>query len=394
MLRGGVITEETKRERALHAIHDSAKRQAQIVDELLDVSRIISGKLKLERSAVNWQDIVNAAVEVVQPAAAAKRIDIAASMDPSIGAFYADGARLQQIVWNLLTNAVKFSPDGGSVRVTLRRVANRVELSVTDSGQGIAPDFLPSVFEPFRQADGSTTRRHGGLGLGLSIAKHLVEAHGGTITAASEGEGYGATFAVRLPIVPVHAGESASTEDLPAAPADTAAATSLAGISVLVVDDDDRGREIVAEYLDVRHATVLTAGSAAEALEVLQRTHVDGLLADIAMPGQDGYELIRKVRGMHRGGASSIPAAALTAFARAEDRRKVFEAGFQMHLTKPISLQTLIDAVARLSGRISDEALTSRPGLWDVRGPAEPLATAVTLNADPHRTRATDRRRP
>jgi signal transduction histidine kinase/ActR/RegA family two-component response regulator len=342
---------ETRRPRAVQAIHESARQQARLIDELLDVSRIISGKLRLERSAVDWHDVVRGALEVTQPAADAKRVDLAVQVDRNIGLFSGDSARLQQIVWNLLTNAVKFTPEGGTVRVRLRQFHGVVELSVTDTGEGIRPDFLPSMFEPFRQADGSITRQHGGLGLGLAIVKHLVEAHGGTITGTSGGVGHGSTFAVRLPITSVYgddpdmvATESmASTAQPPSSPA------SLEGISVLVVDDDKGSREVVAAYLEARHAAVRMAASAYEAIRILEQGTVDVLLADIAMPGQDGYQLIRAVRAMDKPGTAGVPAAALTAFARAEDRRQALDAGFQLHLTKPIGANALVAAVASLS---------------------------------------------
>jgi signal transduction histidine kinase/CheY-like chemotaxis protein len=343
--------DRTRRKRAVQAIHDSARQQARLIDELLDVSRIVSGKLRLERSSVDWPEVIRGALEVARPAAEAKRIDIGVQMDPNIGPFSADPARLQQIVWNLLTNAVKFTPDGGAIHVRLCCAETMVELSVTDTGEGIPPEFLPCVFERFRQADGSNTRRHGGLGLGLSIAKHLVDAHGGTIAAASDGEGRGSTFTVRLPIVPVEEekSEGVAADDLahPARP--PAPATSLEGIRVLVVDDDDGSRQVVAACLEARHAAVVAAVSAHEAIQILRREHVDVLLADIAMPGQDGYDLIRAVRAMEKPGTADIPAAALTAFARAEDRRRALDAGFQLHLTKPIAADSLVEAVARLS---------------------------------------------
>jgi signal transduction histidine kinase/ActR/RegA family two-component response regulator len=349
MLRSGGL-EAARRDRAYRAIHHSAKRQAQLIDELLDVARIMSGKLKLERTAVDLRDIVRGALEVVQPAADAKRITIAVDADPAIGAIHGDGPRIQQIAWNLLSNAVKFTPEGGAVHVRLRPTGGGAEMVVTDSGEGIPPDFLPSVFEPFRQADGSTTRPHGGLGLGLSIVKHLVEAHGGTVNAASGGEGRGATFTVQLPVAAVSADLPRPTAPepatLPSEPADLMA--SLTGISVLVVDDDDESREVVAAHLEGHHARVLTAASAAEALDLLQRKHVDVLLADVAMPGEDGYALIRKLRALNGSSVALIPAAALTAFARDEDRQRAFQAGFQRHLTKPIDARALVAAVTTL----------------------------------------------
>jgi CheY-like chemotaxis protein len=258
---------------------------------------------------------------------------------------------VQQIVWNLLTNAIKFSSDGGAIRIRIRREPMTVEISVTDGGQGIAVDFLPFVFESFRQAEAATTRRQGGLGLGLSIVKHLVEAHGGSVKAESAGEGQGATFVVRLPIVAMCA-----------TPAEAAAATvsarpiespdepiaSLNGMSVLVVDDDEESRTIVAEYLAGQQARVLTASSAVQAFDVLRHQQVDVLLADIAMPEEDGYSLIRRIRASASGETATIPAAALTSFARDEDRQHALEAGFHLHVAKPVDPRRLVEAIAAL----------------------------------------------
>ncbi len=349
MLQSGRLSPE-KRERACEAIFNNAKRQAQLIDELLDVARIISGKLRLERTAVDPREIVNGALETVQPAAEAKGIRIDVAIDPAVGAFHGDGPRLQQVLWNLLSNAVKFTPAGGTVSVTVRLSGKAGEIVVRDSGAGIPGDFLPSVFEPFRQADASRTRRHGGLGLGLAIVRQLVEAHGGAVRVDSAGEGQGATFSVRLPIVALkHRRDGDVSAQIPT-PAPTTAA--LTGLSVLVVDDDDESRCVVATYLESHGAAVLTAQSASEALAILQRDQVDVLLADVAMPDEDGYSLVRKLRALQAARASTIPAAALTAFARDEDRQEALEAGFQLHLTKPIDAGALVAAVAML-GHVS-----------------------------------------
>jgi signal transduction histidine kinase/ActR/RegA family two-component response regulator len=350
ILRRGALAPD-RHDRALRAIYDSAQRQAQLIDELLDVSRIISGKLRLELSpSVDVKELVGKALEMVQPAADAKRIGIAIDARASIGTICADSARLQQIVWNLLTNAIKFSPEGGTVRVGISRVHSTVEILVTDSGQGIARDFLPFVFESFRQADGSTTRRQGGLGLGLSIVRHLVDAHGGNVKAESAGAGRGATFIVRLPIVAVGASPSeAAAARRAVRPVERVeeAIASLEGISVLVVDDDEESRAIVVEYLEGRQAVVLAASSARQAFDMLRRQHVDVLLADIAMPDEDGYSLIRRIRAS-AADTASIPALALTSFARQEDRQHALQAGFHLHLAKPIDPRRLIEAVASL----------------------------------------------
>ena len=346
MLRTGML-DEADRDRACESIYTNSKRQAQLIDELLDVARITSGKLRLERSAVDLGRVVRDAVEVVHAAADAKGVELTVTVAPGIGLIYGDAARLQQVAWNLLSNAIKFTAEGGAVHVAVRRVNSAAEFVVKDNGVGIPPEFLPWVFEPFRQADATTTRRYGGLGLGLSIVKHLVEAHGGQISADSTGQGQGSTFTVRLPIIAV------VTEPVPQ-PAASAPTTKSAGslpmldgVRVLVVDDDRESRDVVAAHLRSRRAVVSTASSAAEAMDALQRGRVDVLLADIGMPGEDGYALMRRLRAM-KGEIGSVPAAALTALARDEDRQQALDAGFQLHLSKPIDSSSLIAAVASL----------------------------------------------
>jgi signal transduction histidine kinase/ActR/RegA family two-component response regulator len=353
MLRSGTL-EDARHDRACQAIYTSARHQALLVNELLDVARIMSGKLQLECAAVEVSGIVRGALEVIQPAADAKGIGITVDDDLSMCVVYGDATRLQQVTSNLLANAVKFTASGGAVYVRLRCESDAAEIVVADTGQGIPREFLSSVFEPFRQADGSVTRVHDGLGLGLSIVKQLVEAHGGTVSAESEGEGRGARFTVRLPLASVHG------EPLHATAADDATApgelpesvTSLDGISVLVVDDDGESRQVMAAHLESRHATPLMAASAAEALDLLQRQHVDVLLADVAMPGEDGYSLIRRLRALQPLTSASIPAAAVTAFARDEDRQRALEAGFDLHLAKPLDARSVVAAVAKLAGRV------------------------------------------
>jgi signal transduction histidine kinase/CheY-like chemotaxis protein len=352
MLRTGKL-DGSRRDRAHQTIYDSARQQAQLIDDLLDVARIMSGKLRLARGIVNIDEVVRGAMQILQPVADGRRICTRLTVEPSLDDVFADRARVQQIVLNLLSNAIKFSEEGGIVDVQLRAATGAVELSVTDAGQGIPSHFIDSVFEPFRQADGSTTRRHGGLGLGLSIVKHLVDAHGGSVSAQSGGEGRGATFVVRLPAV----GSTVATDDtiderrrqIPAMP--LVPVESLEGVAVLVVDDDEQSRLVVAAYLEAHRARVITAPSASVAFDVLQHEHVDVLLADIAMPGEDGYSFIRRLRALDSPALSRIPAAALTAFARNEDRQQALQAGFQLHLAKPIDAQTLVSAVAALGGR-------------------------------------------
>ncbi len=345
MLRRGQL-DEPRRARAFQAIFDSARRQAKLIDDLLDVSRIMSGKMRLERTTVSLKDVVDDAVQVVQPAAHEKDVNISVVADSWIGAIQGDNARLQQVVSNLLSNALKFTPRGGSVIVHLSRGSDYVEIQVHDTGQGIAPEFLPHVFEPFRQADGSTTRAHGGLGLGLSIVKRLVDAHHGTITAYSAGTGQGATFVVRFPTETAPA-RSAHPAVMPRGGGHTDT-HSLDGMSVLVVDDDEESGLVVAEHLSIQGAQVFTAASAAAAYDVLRRERVDVMLADIAMPEEDGYTLIQRIRAGAVPACASVPAAALTAFAREDDRQRALRAGFQMHLVKPVDTDSLIAAVAML----------------------------------------------
>ncbi len=344
------------RERASHGVSQSAKRQAQLIEDLLDVSRIASGKLRLAQTFVRLTDVVREALQVVQPSADAKAISIAVNADGSDGRVYGDGARLQQVAINLLSNAVKFTPKGGAIHVRVNRVGDTAEMVVTDTGQGIAPAFLPSVFDAFRQADGSATRIHSGLGLGLSIVKNLVEAHAGTVTAHSRGEGCGATFTVRLPFAEGGEWRESSVFARPGS-ARLESGFSLEGMAVLVVDDDEQSRDVVAAHLHERHAAVLTAASAAQAFELLQHERVDVLLADIGMPGEDGYGLIRRIRALKASKVASIPAAALTAFARDDDRLQALHAGFQLHLAKPIDERSLVTAVASLG-----EMSRTRPG--------------------------------
>ena len=344
MLRSGKLP-AGDRDKATEAIYSNARRQARMIDELLDVARITSGKLRLERSAVNLEQVVRDALDVVQVAAESKGVHIDATLGSAVGTIYGDGGRLQQIAWNLLSNAVKFTPSGGHVRLGVRRAEDNIaELTVSDDGVGIPPEFLPHMFDPFTQADGSTRRAYGGLGLGLSIVRHLVEAHGGSVSAHSDGEGLGTTFTVQLPMISLQAQQIVRSPVFAA----HVAAASLEGLSVLVVDDDQENREAVAANLATERIRVLTASSAAEALELLSGQHVDVMLADLAMPGEDGYSLVRKVRSM-KGPASTTPAAALTALARDEDRQHSLDAGFQLHLAKPIDSKSLIAAVAGLA---------------------------------------------
>jgi signal transduction histidine kinase/CheY-like chemotaxis protein len=348
VLRRGGRMAETQRAAGLDAIYRSAKRQAQLIDDLLDVARIMSGKLRLDQTVVDFRAVVRDALQAVQPMTAAKKLAVTVDADAAVGLIYADASRLQQVVANLLSNAVKFTPTGGAVQVRLRQADSDVELEVTDTGEGIAADFLPCAFEAFRQADGSTTRARGGLGLGLSIVKHLVEAHRGSVDVRSGGAGRGATFTVRLPATGIPEGIAPLAYG--AHGTNAAGDRSLAGISVLVVDDDQESRDVVAAHLREHEAVVVTADSAAHAFDVLQHEPIDVLLADIAMPDEDGYSLLRRVRALQPA-VAGIPAAAITALARADDRRRALRAGFQLHMSKPIEAASLVAAVSELYDR-------------------------------------------
>ena len=353
MMRLGNLT-PANAERAVETIYRNAKSQAQLVADLLDVSRIISGKLRLDVRTVDLISIVNAAIDSIRPPADAKGIRLQTILDPGAGPISGDADRLQQVIWNLLTNAVKFTPKGGRIQVKVHRIESHVEIVVNDSGVGINKEFLPYVFDRFRQADASTTRIHGGLGLGLSIVHQLVDLHGGTVTVSSEGEGKGATFTIKLPFVgvvstnketdavsPAQSEEILSFTDLP----------SLEGLKVLVVDDEADTRELIGEVLKECGSVVITSPSAADALVALEQHKPDVLITDLGMPDEDGYALISKIRALPSERGGQIPAAALTAYARAEDRMRVLRSGFQFHLPKPVDSAELVTVVASLAGR-------------------------------------------
>lgn len=350
VLRSGRVNQEdiTK---GLEVIDRNVRIQARLIEDLLDMSRIMSGKLRLDVSRVSLSSIIEAAIESIQPASDAKQIRILKILDPTNDIIYGDASRLQQVIWNLLSNAVKFTPKEGKVTVVLERVNSHLEVSVTDTGEGIDPDFLPLLFERFRQSDGSTTRKHGGLGLGLAIVKQLTELHGGTVRALSPGKGLGATFTLTLPLAAVVDGEEIHSGNDGLAAESILATPSLDGVKVLVVDDEPDARELVRRLVSDHSANVETAGTADEALEILQRFHPDVLVSDIGMPEKDGYELIRQVRTLAPEAGGATPAAALTAFARSEDRRRALIAGYQTHVAKPVDPAELITIIASLAGR-------------------------------------------
>jgi PAS domain S-box-containing protein len=353
MLRSGQFTDESAAG-AFETIERNARAQAQLIEDLLDVSRAISGKLRIDVRAVEPDSFIGPAIEAIRPAAEAKGVRVQKVMDTGLVSVSGDPVRLQQVIWNLLANAIKFTPRGGRVQIRMERVNSHVEIAVSDTGAGIAPDFLPHVFDRFRQADMGTTRRHGGLGLGLAIVRHLVELHGGTVRAESPGEGQGSTFTVLLPVAAVHQSEMSEGRVHPAARETLPAfecPDRLDGLRVLVVDDEQDTREMLKAGLGQCGAEVTAAGSAAEALEALEAFAADVLISDIGMPGEDGYELIRKVRALPADGGGRVPAIALTAYARAEDRLQALRAGYQMHVPKPVELTELAAVVASLAKR-------------------------------------------
>ncbi|MBK4738893.1 MHYT domain-containing protein [Noviherbaspirillum pedocola] len=324
--------------RGLEVIERNARAQAQLIDDLLDMNRIISGRMRLELKPLQPAPVVQAALETVRPMALKKGIRVDAEVDEEAEAVCVDAARLQQVMWNLLVNAVKFTPEGGAVRVCLAQKGGGVEITVADTGIGIAPDFLPHVFDRFRQADSSTARRHGGLGLGLAIVRQLVELHGGTIAVSSAGAGQGASFALRLPFAPKQA---TTTQDTDA----PAPATRLAGISVLVVDDEPDALELSCRILADCAADVVVAASAAEAMEMLCSRRPQVMVSDIGMPETDGYALLRQARLRH----PDLPTVALTAFAHPEDRQRALAAGFNAYVAKPVDAAKLAAAVAMVA---------------------------------------------
>ncbi len=351
LLTNNSLSEE-KLAHALEVIQRNVLAQSRLVEDLLDVSRIISGQMRLEMQPVEAVRVVDAAIESARPAIEAKHISLNAALDPDSGQILGDATRVQQVAWNLISNATKFTPPNGKITVSVRRLESSVEIVVADTGQGIAPEFLPFVFDRFRQADGSFARRHGGLGLGLSIARHLVELHGGTITVESAGLGHGASFIVRLPFagtrssLPLAASGATSLDFTPPA---VLAVPELRGIRVLVVDDDDDSRDLVVSILEKCGAITFPASSAEEALSIITSERPDVLVSDIGMPGMDGYELVRAVRALPDERAHSVPAVAVTAYARTEDQRRALAEGFQLHLAKPIEPTSFAAAVARLS---------------------------------------------
>ncbi|HEY9607341.1 MAG TPA: response regulator [Allocoleopsis sp.] len=330
--------------RAIETIERNATLQTQLIEDLLDVSRILQGKISLNVIPTNLASTIKAALETMHLAAQAKSIQVECLLDSSVGLVSGDPNRLQQVVWNLLSNAIKFTPPGGRVQISLKNQGSQAQIQVRDTGKGISAEFLPHVFDYFRQADASTTRSQGGLGLGLAIVRHLVELHGGTVSADSPGAGQGATFTVKLPLMNDRVESDRQPESFDNAP-------DLAGVRVLVVEDDTDSRELITFVLEQYGAEAIAVASTAQALSTLEQLKPDVLVSDIGMPQEDGYALIRKVRANESNPADPIPAVALTAYAREEDYQRAIEAGFQRHIPKPVEPNELVAAVAQLVGR-------------------------------------------
>jgi CheY-like chemotaxis protein len=364
LFSSGMVPDHQVRQ-AMDVIAKNAQAQAQLIDDILDTSRIITGRLQLEAQPVEIERIFQAVVDVVRPSAELKGVDLNVVIDARREVVLGDPGRLRQAIWNLLSNAVKFSNEGGRVEARLARAGNQVEITVSDTGVGIDPQFMPHVFERFRQADGARTRGYGGLGLGLAITRHIVEMHGGDVSASSLGKGQGAKFKIRIPLT-----SSAPAPQTPSAERQrqaldgprererkaTEGCQRLDGLRILIVEDNPDTLEMLRFIFDERGAEVIAAASAPEALDALERSSPDVLVSDIAMPDQDGYELIRQVRerGTEQGGR--IPAIAVTAYASAEDRVRALSSGFQMHMAKPIDPDEMIAVVVSLTGRIHFDA--------------------------------------
>ncbi|WP_445009712.1 hybrid sensor histidine kinase/response regulator [Trichormus variabilis] len=347
LLQNGKLDEATAKQ-ALASIERNAKLQSELIEDLLDISRILQGKLSLAVSPLNLATTIRAASETVRLAAEAKSISIKANLDVEVGQVLGDSTRLQQVMWNLLSNAVKFTPVGGHVEVRLEKDNNYAQVTVSDTGKGISPDFLPYVFDCFRQADSTTTRKFGGLGLGLAIVRNLVELHGGTIQAESLGEGLGATFIVRLPLMPIQLTVNEEPQSLEPS-------CNLNGVQVLVVDDDTDTRDLVAFLLEQAGAKVIAAASGGEAFAALAQSQPDVILSDIGMPDMDGYMLLRQIRALPPEQGGQIPAIAFTAYAAEFDQQQALSAGFQKHIPKPVEPEVLVQAILQI---ISSAALS------------------------------------
>jgi CheY-like chemotaxis protein len=359
-LRRGTL-DAAARARGIEVIERNVKVQARLIDDLLDMSRIMTGKVRLDVRPVELRGVIEAALDSVRPAAEAKSITLTSTCGSTPVPVRGDPDRLQQIVWNLLTNAIKFTPREGRIEIRLERVDGDAEITIEDTGVGISPDFLPHIFDRFRQAESGSTRSHGGLGLGLAIVRNLVDLHGGGVHAASPGPGRGATFSVTLPLAGPRQDLPAPQRAAPRQPTPPRAREAgdgmpdLGGLRVLVVDDEVDACEAIAVALELAGANARTARSARDALGVIEAWAPDVLVSDIGLPQEDGYALIRTVRAGAAGPRGGVPALALTAYAHAEDRARALRAGYQAHLAKPVDLRELVAVVSRLCGRASEE---------------------------------------
>lgn len=350
LVRTGKL-DEAEMGKALETIERNARAQAQLIDDLLDVSRIITGKLRMDVRPTDPNGFIEAAIDAVSPAAEAKGVRVQKIMDTGAVSVPGDPIRLQQVIWNLLSNAIKFTPRGGHVQVRMERVDSHLQIIVADNGQGIPEEFLPHVFDRFRQMDQGTTRQHGGLGLGLALVRQLVELHGGSIAASSPGPGQGSTFTVVLPVVPIYRVDPGGERVHTTAKATLEYEAHLDGLTILVVDDEPDTCELIKTSLSECGAEVSVAGSVREALASIGSAIPDVLISDIGMPDEDGYDLIGRLRALPQESGGKVPAIALTAYARVEDRLKALRAGFQMHVPKPVELAELVTVVASVAGR-------------------------------------------
>ena len=348
LLGGGKLDGETST-RAIETIERNARAQAQLINDLLDVSRIVAGKLQFDIRPVDLTKVISAAIDAVSPAAHAKEISLDFSHDNRYTSVLGDADRLQQVVWNLISNAVKFTPSKGLVLIKLKEDDGQAIIEVTDTGQGIDPEFLPFVFERFRQADGSSTRKHGGLGLGLAIVRHLVEMHGGSVTVSSEGTGKGSTFTISMPLSTIRSIESNNNATANKAEGNGLKLPSLSGLKVLLVDDEADALEMLETLLSMCGAQVKTTTRASDALCEVKDWSPDVLVSDIGMPGEDGYALINKVRDLPAEEGGQVPAIALTAYARDEDQRRAINEGFQLHLSKPVEPVVVASEIAAIA---------------------------------------------
>lgn len=351
MLASGRLDRDSS-SHALEVIERNAWAQKQIIEDILDVSRVITGKLQLNLNPVDLVTVVDAALDAVRPAMEAKEIKIGTIIDANLKMISGDPDRLQQVIWNLLSNAAKFTPNGGRVEISVSQTTAHVQIQVKDNGPGVDLKFLPHVFERFRQADGSTTRTHGGLGLGLAIVRHLVELHGGTITVENREDGHGAIFTIQLPLPSGELSQETLARAASVFREAQSEALSLEGLRILVVDDEMDALDLIGVELAQHGAKVTSVGNAADALTALEQSEFDLLISDIGMPNTDGYDLIRQVRKQEEGTSQKIPAVALTAYARIQDRMQAIMAGFSTHIAKPVEVNELVTVVASLAGRL------------------------------------------